>query len=269
VNQAVRDVVLIRSLSVIVAALALCAMWEAFLGHYRSGFAVRMQYAPLLTAAILVGAGVMGAVVPARAGTVLQVAGWIGIVSGLIGVGYHHYYGIIEKAGGYKWLLHHLMYHAPPLAPLLLAALGALALLAGSVANGAARVLGLSVAMGVVAVCAVTILGAAVQSGILHFRGAFNNWLMYVPVTLPLAAVAALVWQALAPSALSTQAAIVASWLIFLSGFVGFGMHLRGIDRQMGGMYIARQNLMQGPPVTAPLTFSGFAAAALVVLYLP
>jgi hypothetical protein len=120
----------------------------------------------------------------------------------------------------------------------------------------------------VLVVCASTILGASVQAGVLHYRGAYNNVLMYVPVTIPLVAVAALAWQGFAPSGVSVRVAITTLWLTFVSGFVGFGMHLRGIDRQMGGFYIPSENLMQGPPVSAPLTFAGFAGAALVTLYL-
>jgi hypothetical protein len=160
------------------------------------------------------------------------------------------------------------MYHAPPLAPLVLTALSALALIAGFLASGRVYAFGVSIDTAVIVVCAITIVGASMQSGILHYRGAFNNALMYVPVTIPLAAVLALAWQAFAPSELGSRTAIVMLWLTFLGGFIGFGMHVRGIARQMGGLYIPSQNLMQGPPVSAPLTFTGFAGAALAVLYL-
>src|SRR5438132_1190556 len=106
------------------------------------------------------------------------------------------------------------------------------------------------------------------QSALLHYRGAFNNPLMYIPVTLPLAAAGALAWQGLEPSVFGAQLAVAGLWLTFLSGLVGLGMHIQGIDRQMGGFYLGLANLMQGPPLTAPLVFSGFAATALVTLRL-
>ncbi len=247
--------------SIVISVLTVASAWESFIGHYRSGFAVKMQYAPFLVMVVMAGAGITGLVVPVHAGTVLQVAGWLGLVAGAVGVVYHHYYGIVEKPAGYRWLLHHVMYHAPPLAPLILAALGALALLVGGAS------VGMSVPQGILVVCTVTILGAAVQSGISHYRGAYNNPLMYVPVTVPFVTVVALVWQALAPSALGARVAIAVLWITFVIGCVGFGMHLRGVDRQMGGLHIPVANLMQGPPVSAPLTFAGFAAAALAALY--
>src|SRR5437868_3150056 len=160
------------------------------------------------------------------------------------------------------------MIHAPPLAPLSQAALGALLMVAARLAVGDASAFGIPLRVWIVEVCAVTILGAVAQSALLHYRGAFNNPLMYIPVTLPLAAAGALAWQGLEPSVFGTQLAVAGLWLTFLSGLVGLGMHIRGIDRQMGGFYLGLANLMQGPPLSAPMVFSGFAGAALVVLQL-
>ena len=263
-----QDAALIQWFAVIVVILAPMTAWEAFLGHYRSGFTLKAQYAPLLTATLLTVAAVTSLLVPGRSGTLLQAAGWIGVATGLIGLGYHHYYGVVEKPGGYHWLLHQLMHHAPPLAPLSQTALGALIIFAGRLINGASSAFGLPIRIWIVEVCAVTILGAVAQSAILHYRGAYNNVLMYIPVTIPLAAAIALGWQGIAPSTLGGNIAVYALWLTFLSGFVGVGMHIRGIDRQMGGFYLWRANLMQGPPLSAPMVFSGFAGAALVVLQL-
>lgn len=260
------EIELIYWLGVIVLILAPMTGWEAFLGHYRSGFSLSAQYAPLLTAALLTVAAALSLLSPTRFGIALQFAGWVGVGSGAIGAGFHHYYGIVEKPGGYRWLLHQLMLHAPPLAPLSQAALGALLILAGRLAGGATTALGIPIATWIVEVSAITIAGAVAQSAILHYRGAFNNVLMYVPVTIPLVAAMALAWQGLAPSTFGARFAAAALWVTFITGFVGLGMHIRGIDRQMGGYYVGLANLMQGPPLSAPLVFSGFAAAALAVL---
>src|SRR5438128_2134985 len=267
-NRLIQDAALVQWLAVIVAVLAPMTAWEAFLGHYRSGFSLKAQYAPLLTATLLTIAAAASLVAPGRSGTALQAAGWIGVATGVIGLGYHHYYGVVEKPGGYNWLLHQLMHHAPPLAPLSQAALGALLICAGRLTNGTSSVFGLPIRIWIVEVCAVTILGAVAQSAILHYRGAYNNVLMYIPVTVPLAAAVALAWQGIVPSPLGSNIAVFTLWLTFLSGFVGVGMHIRGIDRQMGGFYLGRANLMQGPPLSAPIVFSGFAGAALAVLQL-
>ena len=57
-------------------------------------------------------------------------------------------------------------------------------------------------------------------------------------------------------------------WATFLVGFVGLGMHLRGLDSMMGGLAVALANVLEGPAMTATSLFSGFAAAGLVALYL-
>jgi hypothetical protein len=262
------DIYPIKWLGVIVVILAPMTGWEAFLGHYRSGFSLRAQYAPLVTAVALTAGGAATIFSPVRFATALQVAGWIGLVSGLIGAAYHHYYGIVEKPGGYRWLLHQLIIHAPPLAPLSHSALGALLILSGLLASGTATTAGFPIASLISSVCAITILGAAAQAGLLHYRGAYNNALMYLPITIPVVAVVAIVWQVLAPSPIGTRIAVITLWMTFITGFVGAGMHICGIDRQMGGFYIGIPNMMQGPPISAPLVFSAFAGAALAALHL-
>jgi hypothetical protein len=43
-------------------------------------------------------------------------------------------------------------------------------------------------------------------------------------------------------------------------------MHLRGIDRQMGGLHLLQPNLLQGPPPLAPAVYAGFAVIGLLAL---
>ena len=45
-------------------------------------------------------------------------------------------------------------------------------------------------------------------------------------------------------------------------------MHLRGLGRQMGGLYVFLFNLLEGPPAWAPALFAGFAAVGLVTVRL-
>jgi hypothetical protein len=257
---------MIRSIGLIVLLIAPMTAWESFLGHYRSGFPLKEQYAPLLVALLLTLAAAASLIFPERSSIALQMAGWTGVISGAVGAAFHHYYGIADKPGGYKWLLHQLMMHAPPLAPLSQAALGGLLILAGRLAGGESSVFGIPITIWMLELCAITIAGAVAQSALLHYRGAYNNILMYLPVTVPLIAAVVLAWQGVAPSRTIERLAASGMWMTFLIGFVGLGMHIRGIDRQMGGFYISMPNLMQGPPLSAPLAFSGFAAAALVAL---
>jgi hypothetical protein len=255
----------VQWLFLLVGLTTVLLMVETTLGHYRSGFPLRAQFAPLVSEAFLIAACVASLVVPTARGTrlALLVAGTIAITAGLVGVGYHHWFGIVKKAGSYRWLLHYLMYSAPPLVPLTLTLLGAFALagVLGSVGSvGLARML--------LVLAAIGIAGATVQAAIFHYRGAFNTRWMYAPFILPPLAVFALAGAALHPELF--RPAFVAALLVLtaFTGAVGVGMHLRGLDRQMGGLYVFLFNVLQGPPPFAPAIMSGFALMGLVGLWI-
>lgn len=257
-------------LTALCGLMSALVMVDAFIGHYRSGFAVRMQYAPFASGGALVAGSVLSVVAPRSSWTTeaLFVAGLLGVLSGIVGCGYHHYYGFTRKPGGYRWWLHHLMYHAPQLAPLALSALGVLAVVAARGLRGAHDVLGVQLRTLVLGVVALAMIGAALQAAVLHYRGAFNNPLMYAPLTTPVLTAIAVVWLVLAGTRPALVAVAAFCWTTLLVGFVGLGMHLRGFDRMMGGLHVALPNVLEGPAMTAPALFSGFAAAGLAALYL-
>jgi hypothetical protein len=259
-----------RWVALVAAVLTLVTLAEALTGHYRSGFPLRAQYAPLASGGLLVVAAVAAVALPGSpwVETALRAAGWLSVATGVIGAGYHHYFGIVKKAGGYNWLLHYLMYGAPQLAPFALSASGALAVIAASGMAGRPAVFGVGLRVALLGTVAIALAGAVAQAGILHYRGAFNNPLMYAPFTAPLLAAAASTWCVVDPISPVRSALTPLFLLTFLTGFVGAGMHLRGLDRQMGGLHIWLFNLLQGPPVWAPAMFAGFAAVGLAVEHL-
>jgi len=57
-------------------------------------------------------------------------------------------------------------------------------------------------------------------------------------------------------------------WLRFtaLLGFVGAGFHVIGVARNMGGWRNWTQNVLNGPPIPAPPSFTGLALAGLAAL---
>lgn len=256
--------------ALVAGALTLLLLADALAGHYRSGFVFRAQYAPFLSGGLLVVLALIAVVMPyaSWANTALRGAGWIAIGTGVIGFGFHHYYGIAKKPGGYKWILHYLMYGAPQLAPLALAMMGAFSLIAARGLAGEADIAGFGLRAALFATTAVALTGAILQAGILHYRGAFNNAAMYAPMTVPVLAVVGIVLALVAPSPVALIALAILLWLTLLTGFIGLGMHLRGFDRQMGGLHVAIFNLLEGPPAWAPALFAGFAAVGLVAIYL-
>lgn len=196
-----------------------------------------------------------------------QVAGWLAIIIGLIGFALHHYYGIAKRPGGYGWLLHYLMYGAPPLAPLALAITGVLALIVARGLAGKVTFAGLDLRAAVLVLVAIALAGAILQAAILHYRGAFNNPLMFVPLPVPVIAVGMSIWMIISPKGIVLLVAPILLWLTFLIGFVGLVMHLRGFGRQMGGLYVTIFNWLEGPPAFAPALVTGFAAVGLIAVY--
>lgn len=257
-------------IALVTAVMTLLLLADALAGHYRSGFFSRSQYVPFISGGLLIITNVAATIAPTSAwlNMAMRVAGWLAVASGLIGFGFHHYFGIAKKPGGYKWLLHYLMYGAPQLAPPALAILGVLAVLAAQGLAGEVSIVGLSIHEALLALVTVALAGAILQAAILHYRGAFNNPAMYAPLTAPILAVVASIWMIVAPNSVMLQVLTVLLWLTFLIGFVGLGMHLRGMGRQMGGLYVPLFNLLEGPPAWAPALFAGFAAVGLVTVHL-
>src|SRR5437762_11413382 len=90
-------------IALIAAALTLLLVADALAGHYRSGFAFRAQYAPFVSGGLLIASAAAAAFVPeaAWANLALRTAGWLAIIVGAVGFGFHHYYGMAKKPGGY------------------------------------------------------------------------------------------------------------------------------------------------------------------------
>lgn len=253
-------------IALLVALLTLLILADAWAGHHRRNFVHRVQYVPFLSGGLLVIAAIAAAIAPQDRpiALALSAVGWLAIVVGLIGFCFHHYYGIVRKPGGYKLLLNSLMYNAPPLAPLALTAMGAFALIAERGLAGNGEIAGVPLRIALLVTIVVCLFGGIVQAGILHFRGAFNNPLMYAPLTVPVLTALIGIWMMADPGPSVLSALISLFWLTLLTGFVGIGMHLRGLDRQMAGLYVPLFNWLQGPPPFAPSLFVGLSAIGLI-----
>src|SRR5262249_10926673 len=92
--------------------------------------------------------------------------------------------------------------------------------------------------------------------------------LMFLPVTLPPAA--ALLLAAAAVSATGRSKEFTRWWLRLTSamGLAGSGFHVYGVARNMGGWRNWRPNVLHGPPIPAPPSFTGLALAGLAAVRL-
>ena len=120
---------------------------------------------------------------------------------------------------------------------------------------------GLSLVAGLSSILA----GADVASE--HYRGSYNQKIMWSPVVLSGAMTVAGVWGAFSVRAART----VLRWTslaTLIDGVVGFGFHIRGIARKPGGWRLPVANIIMGPPIFAPLLFGVAAYLGLVASYL-
>ncbi|MHB8754782.1 MAG: hypothetical protein ACYC92_07475, partial [Candidatus Acidiferrales bacterium] len=100
-----------------------------------------------------------------------------------------------------------------------------------------------------------------------HYRGSYSNPVMYTPVILSgalfVSGVSALVNRRAARTILPVVSAITLADCL-----IGFGFHVRGIQRKPGGWRLPVFNVIMGPPIFAPLLFGTSAYLGLVASFL-
>ena len=244
--------------SALLAASALC---DSAVEHYRGLFHNKAMYVPLAVSALTLATRGLDAT-GSLPGRPIQrgIVNGLALATGIVGTGFH-LYNITKRPGGFGWL--NLFYAAPLGAPAALSLAGLLGTAAHRLRRGEATPSGPQLA----GLVSIGLLGTAAEAGLLHFRGAYHNPAMVIPVTAgPAAAVL------LARAALSAQSRpAVARWALRLLagiGFAGSAFHAYGIRRNMGGWRNWSQNLLNGPPLPAPPAFTALAIAGLAALRL-
>lgn len=236
---------------------------DSAMEHFRGGFHRPAMYAAPAAGAVTVAASlaVPRGPVEARRLTAGHAAG---IAFGAAGIGFH-LFNIGRRPGGFNW--DNLFYAAPIGAPGALIAAGLLNLFADELERtGARRRIGQRDAgRGLAALTAAMLVGDSAEVALLHFRGAFHNPAMYAPVTVPPLAAAALLDEAICPGRRRRASRALLMGTAAL-GAIGTGFHAFGIARMSGGWRNWRQNLMAGPPMPAPISFTGLALAGLAAL---
>jgi hypothetical protein len=248
------------------ALLAASVLMDSAVEHYRGSFATRAMYTPLLVSALTLAFSAHGTtdrrpdVHRGRHGAAVAAA-----ATGLAGTGFH-IWSVLKRPGRLDW--QNLFYGAPigaPMAILLAGLLGAAGYATRQVTCRRAwwvSQLGgrspRSVGLG--------LLGTSAEAALLHFRGAFQNKAMFAPVTLPPVGAAFLLSAAIAPKRRQRWLARVWLRLTMLMGVAGVGFHAWGIHRAMGGWRNWQQNVVDGPPLPAPPSFTGLALAGLAAL---
>ncbi|MFO1039671.1 MAG: hypothetical protein U1E45_22735 [Geminicoccaceae bacterium] len=259
-----------RNLNLAAGTLALSVLLDSALEHYRGGFRNPVMYVPLAVASATLVTS-LHAVASRRSGgrAARDPVYVVAALTGVVGTGFH-VYNVLKRPGGLAW--QNLFYGAPLGAPMAILLAGLLGRAAERVRDchpgSAPKLLGLPAGRTVAAVGSIGILGTVGEAGLLHFRGAFHNPAMFLPVTVPPVAAGLLAHAALGPT--GRQCTFTTRWLQLTAilGFAGVGFHCCGVARNMGGWRNWRQNLLAGPPLPAPPAFTGLALAGLSALRL-
>lgn len=255
--------------------LAVSVLADSGVEHYRGSFHNRTMFLPLGVAAAALGVAVHGTA-DARPGIhrLRDAVYGAAALTGLAGTGIH-FWNVTRRPGGWSW--HNLFYGAPVGAPMALLLSGLLGLyserLRDAVAAGAPprsdpKVFGWPAGRALAGLVSGGLLGTVGEVGLMHFRGSFQNPAMYLPVVAP--PVAALLLADAAAGAPRGRRRLARWWLRCTAwlGLAGVAFHAYGVARAMGGWRNWRQNLVDGPPLPAPPSFTGLALAGLAALNL-
>lgn len=255
-----------RKLNAAAALLSASVLADSAVEHYAGGFHNPAMIAPLITGALSLAAGVDGAAHKGgpRARRLRDAAYTAAGVVGMAGLCFH-LFNIGKRPGRFDW---QNLFHAAPIGAPGALTLAGLIGCSGEILRGerAARVGRRNWGRLLALLSSIGIAGTVGEAGLLHFRGAFQNPFMWLPVSLPPVA-----------SALTAEAAVgepgrrrwlTRAWLWLTAGLGlgGVGFHLYGLSRRMGGFRNWSQNLLAGPPTPAPPAFTALALAALAAL---
>lgn len=252
-----------RDLNRSAAVLAASVILDSSIEHFQGNYINRAMYvAPTLGTAAM--ATALSGHAPHHIGTAIFGAS---MTAGLAGLGFH-FYNITKRPGGLSW--NNVFYAAPYAAPGALALSGLFGVVAGVVhrMRHQSRQRQIEFAEGLAYTISGCMMVTASEAWVLHFRGAYHDPFMYVPVTVVPAAAAALAYAGIKQTEPSFTAA---RWLLNAAGLIGLagvGFHIFGVHRNMGGWKNWTQMLFQGPPIPAPPSFSGLALAGLGALHL-
>jgi hypothetical protein len=257
-----------RRLNRAAGMIAASVLADSAMEHYRGDFRNKAMWSPIVSSSLSLAVSIHGHT-DRRHGAhrgrdlVYAAAG----LTGLIGTAFH-LYNITKKPGGLCW--QNVFYSAPIGAPAALSLSGLMGVLAERVRDNPPgmppKVGGYAAGRAVAALTGASLLGTVGEAGLLHFRGAYHNPFMLLPVTVPPVAAALLGNAAIGRS--RTRRHFARWWLraTTLMGLAGVAFHAYGVSRNMGGWRNWRQNAFVGPPLPAPPSFTGLAMAGLAAL---
>ena len=209
-----------RRLNRAAGTIAASVLVDSSMEHYRGAFQNKAMYTPIATSALTLLASFHGHKdVASRAHWARDIVYALAGLTGVVGTGFH-LYNVGKRPGGFCW--QNLFYGAPLGAPAAILLAGMTGFLAERVRDnppGASPdVLGLPAGRMVAALTGAGLVGTAMEAGLLHFRGAFHNPAMLLPVTAPPAAAAMLAAAAMGKAARPRR---ITRWWLRMTALMG------------------------------------------------
>lgn len=260
-----------RRLNRAAGLIATSTLLDSGIEHYRGSFVNKAMITPIVVSAASLAVSAHGSNDrSAAAHRVRDPVYLAAAITGLVGTGFH-IYNITKRPGRFSW--QNLFYGAPLGAPAAVALSGLLGyyserLRDSDASRGAPRVFGIPAGRALASLTAIGLLATSAEAGLLHFRGAYHDPFMYLPVTVPPVAAGLLAETA---ATRPRRPRTLTRWWLRLTAFMGLAgpcFHIFGVSRNMGGWKNWRQNVLNGPPIPAPPSFTGLALAGLAALEL-
>lgn len=249
--------------------IATATFLDSAVEHYRGSFENKAMITPLVVSALTMAVSAHGTGDKRKVAHEVRDSVYLAAaLTGLVGTGFH-IYNIGKRPGGFSW--QNLFYGSPLGAPAAVTLSGLLGYYSERLRDSESRsprIFGFRAGRAMAALAGVGLVATAAEAGLLHFRGAYHDPFMYVPVTVPPVAGALLAETALSHPRRPRR--FTAWWLRLtaLVGVLGSAFHVLGVHRNMGGWRNWRQNVLNGPPIPAPPSFTGLALAGLASLEL-
>ncbi len=258
-----------RRLNVASGVIATSALLDSAVEHYRGSFHNKAMAMPLITSGLALATSMHGTGDKRKVAHQARDAVYLGAaLTGLAGTAFH-VYNITKRPGGLCW--QNLFYAAPLGAPASVTLAGLLGYYSERLRDADSakpRVFGWRAGRALAALSSVGLMATAAEAGLLHLRGAYHDPFMIVPVTVPPAAAALLAETALSHPQKPRRFTRWWLRLTALVGMLGASFHIWGVHRNLGGWHNWRQNVLNGPPIPAPPSFTGLALSGLAALRL-
>lgn len=257
-----------RRLNRAAGTLAVSVLGDSAVEHYRGSFKNKAMFTPLIVSALTIATSLHGNSDSRPAAHWLRDGIYaLAAATGFVGTGFH-IYNVGKRTGRFSW--QNLFYGAPLGAPFAILLSGLVGFCSERVRDTSRwkvpTIFRLPAGRTMAAVIGAGLLGTAGEAGLMHFRGAFHNPLMMLPVTLPPVGAALLASAAAGPPGRNLRFTRWWMRLLTVMGFAGVGLHVYGVSRNMGGWRNWSQNVLNGPPIPAPPSFAGLALAGLAAL---